>query len=933
VLGAFLGSWLLWPALAAVVAVYAVLTTVHSGNSPLWIDVSDSGEVAAAALAALACVLRARMESRRRQAEGPHRSSPGAAGSQDDAAPQRRRVVAWQLLGIGMALWAVGEVITCVYEIGLDTHVPEPSAADLAFLLGYAVIIAGLLAFIRTPAGRLSQLRTVVEGLFMASGFLLCSWSLVIGSVLDKSGSLDFSGLVNFSYPVLDAISLAGVFFAMLRNRLQPPAGLALLAAGIALLAVADSSWWYLTEVDPSAPSVSPIQTGWVAGFLLIAVAAARVPRRRLRTRRAVDSKLVLMVPALPAIGGILMVLSSLLSKGHLDSENALIGIMGADVLLGLALLVIVIYENHALTTDLENRVHERTAALDRTERYYRALVQHSSDLVLVVGADLTIRYASDSAQTLFGFAPAELLGRGLEVFGRPAEESIVEALALAHPEQEHIAPVQWRLIDSSGRLRSAESTVTNLLADPAVGGFVLNTRDDTDRVALADQLREQAFHDDLTGLPNRALLSDRAVQAFARSLRGGGAVALMVLDLDAFKLINDGFGHRTGDLLLRAVAERLRAEVRPGDTVARLGGDEFVVLMDPAPAPEDAMALGRRIAQALEGEIEIEGNSHRVTVSVGIAIDTVPNTDFDQLLCDADVALYTVKGSGKNAVQLFEPSMNMHARERFRLQADLRRALDNGELCLFYQPECEAKTGRLDGFEALIRWRHPEHGLMAPDRFIPLAEETGLIVPIGRWVLFEALTQAAAWSAAHPHQRPLKISVNVSAVQLRAPGLLDDVREALLESEIDPGRVVLEVTESSFIESSAETLATLRALKDLGVRLAIDDFGTGYASISNLRNMPVDILKVDKSFVSSGEHDAATAAELLEAIVNIGQVLSLVTVAEGVEETEQLDTVRDLGCDLAQGYLLGRPLPPQDAAHLIAEHAGAGRPHVPAVR
>jgi diguanylate cyclase (GGDEF)-like protein/PAS domain S-box-containing protein len=404
---------------------------------------------------------------------------------------------------------------------------------------------------------------------------------------------------------------------------------------------------------------------------------------------------------------------------------------------------VIVTYENYALTSDLERRVDERTAELHQTERYYRALVEHSSDLVMVLDADLKIRYVSDSCERLFGFTQNQLTGRGLEVFGGDAPDALSDALERLGGSSDTSAPIVWKLTDMTGRTRCAESTISNLLADSAVGGFVVNTRDDTDRVALADQLQNQLFHDSLTGLANRALLGDRASQAFARSQRTGDAVAIMAIDLDAFKLVNDGFGHSVGDLLLRGVAERLVATVRPEDTVARLGGDVFVVLMDPAHDGAAALALAERIRQALGRGLNVEGANHRVAASIGVAIGSTPHTNFDQLLSDADVALYCVKRDGRNGVQLFESSMNLNARARFELQTDLRKALDGEGLCLFYQPECKIESGQLDGFEALVRWNHPQRGLMTPDSFIPLAEETGLIIPLGRWVLGEALRQA----------------------------------------------------------------------------------------------------------------------------------------------------------------------------------------------
>jgi diguanylate cyclase (GGDEF)-like protein/PAS domain S-box-containing protein len=917
-----------WIAALTAVAVFGVLTGLNIGNSRGWIVFSDGGELLAAALATIACVIRARRERvKRSSASEMQRRDSGDAS---DLGLQRQTRIAWTLLAAGMGAWAAGEVVTCVYEVGLGTQVPEPSVADVGFLLSYGFIVCGLLAFVRTPAGLLSQIRGAVEGLFIACGFVLCSWSLVVGSVFAHSGALTLGGLVNLAYPVLDALALAGVFFVALQRRHDLPAGLGLLALGIVLVAVSDSSWWYLSEVDSNLPSVTPFETGWVAGFLLIAIAALRSGKQRPRGQVIANRRLTLMLPSLPAVAGVLIVLAGWLLRGHVESAEVLLGIMIAVVMLGVALLVIVTYENHALTSHLEQRVDERTAELEqrtaelqRTERYYRALVQNSSDIVMVVDAALSIRYVSESTEQIFGFSSGDLVGRHIDVFGESAVDSLSEALDRVGLNPGHVARVEWRLTDSTGRVRCAESTIANLLADPHVGGFVLNTRDDTDRAALSDQLRDQAFHDPLTGLANRALLADRASQAFARAGRTGAWVAIIAIDLDAFKLVNDGFGHMTGDELLCTVAHRMQSAVRPEDTVARLGGDEFVVLMDSAPDTKDVLALAERIRDAVHGEVVIEGSEHRLSASIGVAVGRSPSTNFEQLLCDADVALYAVKGTGRNAVQLFQSSMHQNARERFKLQTDLRNAIDNGELCLHYQPEFDASGEQLEGFEALVRWQHPEHGLLSPDAFIPLAEETGLVVPLGRWVLGEALRQTVAWTGELANARTLTISVNVSAVQLSTPGIIADVQSALQQSGIDPGRVVIELTESAFIDCATTVLDTLGALKKLGVRLAIDDFGTGYASVSVLQGMPIDILKIDKSFIASID-DGAHGNDLLEALVNIGRVLSLVTVAEGVEQASQLTTTRELGCDLAQGYLLGRPLPADEAQRMIVEGPAA---------
>jgi len=903
-----------WCAAGAVVVVYGVLTGIHTGNSRGWIVFANSGELLAATLAMLACALRS---VRERRAEMGSRSEQGSGAR----APRIGGHVAWALISAAMGAWAIGQAIVNVYEIGLGVRAPEPSAADVAYLLSYVLLVSGVLAFVRTPAGHLSRARGAVEGLLIAGGVLLCSWSLVIGSVFANRGPLDLGGLVNLSYPVLDAVTLAAVLFVGLKSRRARPAGLELLALGIVFWSISDSAWWYITEVDSNAPSVTAFETGWIAGFLLITIAALRSGRPKPPRASPSVNRFFLTLPGLPAVAGLAAVATGWLIAGQVRSPDVVLAITAVCSLLAITLLIIVTYENHALTSELERRVRRRTAALRRTESYYRALVQHSSDVVMVVDAKLTIRYASDSAHAVFGRTSEELVGRDLSVFGGSAADTLGDALGRVLFEPGELTRVEWSLSDAAGAIRFAESTVANLLHDPDIDGFVLNTRDDTDRVLLAEQLRIQAFHDPLTGLPNRALLSDRAGQAFERAQRSGSSLAIIAVDIDAFKLVNDGFGHRVGDLLLCGVAERLQASVRPQDTVARLGGDEFVVLMDETPDVETALALAGRLHEAMRPDMTIADLRHGVTVSVGVAVGSAPNTNFDQLLCDADVALYEVKATGRNAVRLFRPSTNRNISSRVKLQNELREAIDSGGLCLFYQPEFFLGDGALQGFEALVRWPHGEHGMILPDGFIPLAEETGLIVPLGRWVMEQALRQAASWPVPLSG-RGLSVSVNVSAVQLRSPGIVAEVEGALLRSGIAPERVVLEVTESSFIDGTEPMLDTLRSLRALGVRLAIDDFGTGYASVSNLQRMPIDILKIDRSFIASvteQEH----GANLLEAIVSIARALSLVTIAEGVEEPLQLETARRLGCDVAQGYLLGRPMSVADARDVIASHTG----------
>ena len=436
-------------------------------------------------------------------------------------------------------------------------------------------------------------------------------------------------------------------------------------------------------------------------------------------------------------------------------------------------------------------------------------------------------------------------------------------------------------------------------------------------------ELAHQALHDPLTGLPNRALVLDRAEQLIERTAPQRGVVAgALFIDVDGFKYVNDNYGHAAGDQLLRSVGERLRGAVREHDTVGRLGGDEFVVLSELRRGEATLNVLADRLTEVLREPVELEDGrkvSSR-TVSIGVAIG--PYADPDALLRDADLALYAAKAAGKDRYVLFDASMNAGAEDRPQLEADLRAAVQHPseQFNLLYQPIYELKSARVVGAEALIRWRHPQGRVVPPDSFIPLAEDTGLIVPIGRWVLDEACRQAAAWNR---EGLRIGIAVNVSAYQLGRRDFVGDVRRALAESAIEPSLLTLEITETMLMCDLDATRQNLDQVKALGVRIAIDDFGTGYASLSQLRRLPVDILKIDRSFIAAlnnggWSRDLLRASELLHAILGVSQALSLSVVAEGIEEQNQLSRLGAMGCEMGQGYLLGRPGPPEDIEGLL---------------
>jgi diguanylate cyclase (GGDEF)-like protein len=428
--------------------------------------------------------------------------------------------------------------------------------------------------------------------------------------------------------------------------------------------------------------------------------------------------------------------------------------------------------------------------------------------------------------------------------------------------------------------------------------------------------LRYLAFHDELTGLANRALLYDRIEHSLASTARSGRAVALCFGDLDGFKAVNDTLGHHVGDEVLTRVGALIESLVRPGDTVARLGGDEFAVLVADADSPGIALEVANRIVSTLERRAEIEGHLTGLSMSMGVSFAD-STTPADRLVSEADAAMYEAKSNGRNRVEIFQPSMRTRLTDRLAITGGFRGSLERSEYFLEYQPIYSlADDRRLLGFEALVRWRHPTIGLVAPLDFIGIAEETGFIVPLGRWVLIGACEQLATWSRLT--EVPMGMSVNLSRRQLVVPNFIDDVRAALALSGIDPRQLVLEVTEGVLMENPERAGAALSALQELGVRIAVDDFGTGYSSLSHLQQFPVDVLKIDRSFVTPLTRGRPQGAALVTSIIGLANSLGLDVVAEGIEEVDQLEALVEMGCAFGQGYLMSRPLGADQASELI---------------
>jgi diguanylate cyclase (GGDEF)-like protein/PAS domain S-box-containing protein len=561
--------------------------------------------------------------------------------------------------------------------------------------------------------------------------------------------------------------------------------------------------------------------------------------------------------------------------------------------------------ESAALTEDLVRR---------QSEARFSSLVQNSSDVVMVVDADSTMRYISPSVERVLGYGTPDLEGTKLTGLIHPDDRAnLLQFIAGAGRDDDRPALAEFRMLHHDDFWLNVETLRTNLLHDENVGGIVLNTRDISERKAFEEQLQHQAFHDSVTNLANRALFRDRVQHALERQARDAQPISVLFMDLDDFKTINDSLGHAAGDQLLREVGERVRNSLRTADTAARLGGDEFAVLLEDGGDGVEAADVASRVLGSLDGPFHLENKEVFVRASIGIATAT-PETEgpetAEELLRNADVAMYMAKEAGKARYQIFEPAMHDTALRRLELKADLQRAIDNQEFVLHYQPVIELKTGEISGVEALIRWNHPQRGMVPPLEFIPLAEETGLIVAIGRWVLEEACVQAVHLQERYPMREPLHMAVNLSARQLQRPEIAEDVADILRQTGLEASHLILEITESVMMADVGLSLQRLTELKELGVKLAVDDFGTGYSSLNYIQQFPVDILKVDKSFIDAFNTADTRKSALTATIIKLAEDLDLRPVAEGIERADQLEKLLDLHCDLGQGYYFAKPLP-----------------------
>lgn len=545
----------------------------------------------------------------------------------------------------------------------------------------------------------------------------------------------------------------------------------------------------------------------------------------------------------------------------------------------------------------------------------FRALVQHLQDIITVHDTQGITLYESPSTSRLLGYPPGALVGRipfdSIHPKDLPRTREAFAKLLKGEPPKN---PVEFRFRHAKGHWIHLEALGNNLLDHPGIRGVVITSRDVSERKKAEKRAQYLSQHDALTGLPNRFLMQDRLRQAIIQARRGGGVVALMFIDLDRFKTVNDEFGRVIGDALLKQVAERLRNCLRDTDTVARLGGDEFIIMIPDAANVDVVGEVAQRVLTEFSRPFSDRDQEMYVSASIGISLFPRDGSDPEELVKHADRAMYSAKDSGRNMYRYFTEDLNHEVRERAMLESGLRRAIDRGELRLFYQPTIDLHTRQAMGAEALVRWQHPTLGLISPGKFIPVAEESDLIFRLGEWVLKAACKQLHEWQR---EGLALQVAVNVSARQFRDPRLADLVMDVMSDARVDPRLVQIELTETAIMQDARASVMALERLKSRGVSISIDDFGTGYSSLSYLKRLPLDTLKIDRSFVRDIATDNNDAA-IVRAIIGLARSLGKKVLAEGVEDDVQLSFLNNYGCNYGQGFLFGRPVAPEAFTELI---------------
>ena len=832
------------------------------------------------------------------------------------------------MLGVG-AVGLLGSDV--VYGVGqLDGTWQIGSWYDLGWVVFY--IAWGAAALHPSMATVAVPHQQPADGMGVRRMALLMAVSLVAPGVLladAADGTVEYGPMIAVSSIVLFLLVLARLAGVVARHREAIERERTLRAAGADLVSaagpddVAGAVRAAIAQLVPAgAPHAAALLTDAGPGPV------ARLPTAASRIVRVED-----VDPApIAEVRGFATVLLCPLVLADRPTAGPSMGLLAvaADeaVLITLRGAVEVLASQAALA--VERVTLSREVSRRDSEAYFRTLVQNAHDVILIVDDGGRIGYASPSAQTVLGAGC--VLGTSVADLLDHDDRAGAQRALLAARGGAGAAVRGYGITRADGRRIDVEVASRDLRDDPTIQGVVLTLRDVTEERRLQQELTHRAFHDPLTGLANRVLFGDRVEQALATAVRDGGMAGLLLVDLDDFKLVNDTMGHGAGDELLVAVADRLTGALRPGDTAARLGGDEFAVLVEGVSTSAEVEEIASRVVDALCVPLDVAGGL-TTSVSIGVAVTseavapaTEPVAGYADMLRQADLALYDAKGAGKGRWRRYQQGLHLAAVDRLQVRAELERALAEGAFELRYQPVVELDRGRMVGVEALVRWRHPRRGLVPPGDFIPFAEESGLVVPLGAWVLDRALADHREWYRECGTGTPISVSVNVSACQVRSPGFVDGLAAALARWDVPPESLVLEITETSLLADDEQVSADLAALRELGVGIAIDDFGTGYSSLDYIRLHTVDVLKIDRSFIAGMERSGRQAA-LVGSIVHLAQALGLEIVAEGVETTAQRDALQRAGCQLGQGHLYSVAVPAEE----ITARLRAGAATVPA--
>jgi len=900
------GSWILPATIASTlygIAYLYLVTLGHGGRTPFWNDLGNVAFVPFGLIASIILFLAARNEV----------LDPGV-----------RRALRWAAAGelalsLGNFAWSY-----LVMARGVDPTVSWVNALYFAY---YPCALIALRSFPIAERERDEWWKFLFDAATVAVSGAMIVWYVLVLSTAGESGGV-LSVSMTVAYPVGDFLVLLGLVTLLLRR----PSGGNNLAfylycvsefAGI----VADLAY---TLIYPAVGYKGAAWTDvvYVASYVLL-IASGEVYLKRPEPRFADTAAqrgildrnhLVSPLPYVAVACGYALLLFVALTHDSPAIVPVTIGAIALTVLV-VARQVVVVRQNARLLTE------QATAdAVKASEARFRSIFDHSAVGMALVDAKDTLVETNHAFQEMLGYSADDLRGLSLTLLASADDSSAMalptrELLAGTYPS----ATTEMRLRHRDGRAIWVSVTISRVEStrrdDPRI---VCMANDITPRKELEAQLTHQAFHDALTNLANRALFRDRVERALANRDRRPGEVAVLFVDLDNFKTVNDSLGHGEGDRLLVAVAGRLLNATRGSDTVARVGGDEFAILLEGVADENEAAIVAERVTAALNAPFLLDERALSVRASIGIAVGRSVATA-DDLLRNADLAMYRAKTRGKGLYETFHPEMHAEVVDQLELEIELCEAVEREEFVLVYQPIVELDSERAIGFEALLRWRHPRRGVLPPAKFIALAERTGVIVRIGRWVLGEACRQGAKWNEARTLESPLSMTVNLSGLQLEHDDLVADVRNALEMSGLEPECLVLEITESAIIRRGDVTARKMQELRELGVRLAIDDFGTGYSSLAYLQRFPIDILKIDKTFIDGlgrGGRDAALA----RTIIALGEMMSLHTVAEGIERPSQRSQLRALGCGLGQGFLFAKPLSVEDASALATGSVVGGR-------